>query len=113
MNLFSYIKSGILGLCPNCKTGKIFRTRFKMNHECESCNINFNEENGDNWFFLLFIDRGLFIFPIIVSFYFEMEPRLLILFSLVLMILFIIATPFRLCACLALEFFLRTKFRNN
>lgn len=78
MILFSYIKSGILGLCPNCKTGKIFRTRFKMNHECELCNINFNEENGDNWFFLLIIDRALFIFPIIVAYYFGYGIKIII-----------------------------------
>tara|TARA_B100000073_G_scaffold237751_1_gene198978 strand:- start:3431 stop:3769 length:339 start_codon:yes stop_codon:yes gene_type:complete len=101
------------GFCPNCGKDKLFFKWARMKRSCSKCGISFIEQNGDNWFFLLFIDRGLFIFPIIVSFYFEMEPRLLILFSLVLMILFIIATPFRLCACLALEFFLRTKFRNN
>jgi len=49
-----------------------------MNHECELCNINFNEENGDNWFFLLIIDRALFIFPIIVAYYFGYGIKIII-----------------------------------
>ena len=112
MILFSYIKSGILGLCPNCKTGKIFRTRFKMNHECESCNVNFNEDNGDNWFFLLIIDRALFIFPIIVAYYFGYGPKFIITVSLILLFLFILFTPIRLGISLAFVYYFRTKIKS-
>ena len=49
-----------------------------MKDKCSNCNIWFVEQNGDNWFFLLFIDRGLFIFPIIVGYYFNMRPEGLI-----------------------------------
>ena len=112
MILFSYIKSGIFGLCPNCKTGKIFRTRFKMNHECESCNVNFNEDNGDNWFFLLIIDRALFIFPIIVAYYFGYGPRFIITISLILLFFFILFTPIRLGISLAFVYYFRTKIKS-
>ena len=112
MILFSCIKSGILGLCPNCKTGKIFRTRFKMNHEFELCNINFNEENGDNWFFLLIIDRALFIFPIIVAYYFGYGPKIIITISLILLFFFILFTPIRLGISLAFVYYLRTKINS-
>ena len=112
MILFSYIKSGILGLCPNCKTGKIFRTRFKMNYECESCNVNFNEENGDNWFCLLIIDRALFIFPIIVAYYFGYDPKIIITISVILLFFFIIFTPIRLGISLAFVYYLMTKINS-
>ena len=112
MILFSYFKSGILGLCPNCKTGKIFRTRFKMNHECESCNINFNEDDGDNWFFLLIIDRALFIFPIIVAYYFGYGPKIIITISLILLFFFILFTPIRLGISLAFVYYFRTKIKS-
>lgn len=112
MILFSYIKSGILGICPNCKIGKIFRTRFKMNPECESCEVNFNEDNGDNWFFLLIIDRALFIFPIIVAYYFGYGPKFIITVSLILLFLFILFTPIRLGISLAFVYYFRTKIKS-
>ena len=84
-----------------------------MKDKCSNCSIWFVEQNGDNWFFLLFIDRGLFIFPIIVGYYFNMRPEGLIALCLLLMVTFIIATPFRLSLCLALELFLRQKFQKD
>ena len=107
------LKRTIAGLCLNCGEDNLFLKWARMKKSCSNCGIKFIEQNGDNWFFLLFIDRGLFIFPIIVSYYFGMEPKLLMLFSLLLLIMFIIATPFRLSICLALEFFVKNKFRNN
>ena len=112
MILFSYMNCGILGLCPKCKTGKIFRTRFKMNNECESCNVNFNEDNGDNWFFLLIIDRALFIFPIIVAYYFGYGPKIIITISLILLFFFILFTPIRLGISLAFVYYFRTKIKS-
>jgi len=113
MNLFSYIKSGVLGICPNCKKDKIFKTRFKMKSKCKSCNMSFIEDNGDNWFFLLIIDRAIFIFPIIVAYYFNSEPRFIIVSSLSLLILFIIFTPIRLGLSFAFVYYLRTKIDKN
>ena len=84
-----------------------------MKDKCPNCNTWFAEQNGDNWFFLLFIDRGLFIFPIIVGYYFNMRPEGLIALCLPLMVAFIIATPFRLSFCLVLELFLRKKFQKD
>ena len=63
--------------------------------------------------FLLFIDRGLFIFPIIVAFYFEIDPRMIILLSLFLLAFFILITPFRLGVCLAFDFYLRSRMEKT
>jgi len=42
-----------------------------------------------------------------------MRPEGLIALCLLLMVTFIIATPFRLSLCLALELFLRQKFQKD
>ena len=107
--LGQYISRTIFGKCPNCSIDKIFSSRFKMKSECENCGIKLIEKNGDNWFFLLLIDRGLFIFPIIVAFYFETPPKFIIVISIVLLILFIIITPFRLGLCLGFDYYFRSK----
>ena len=104
-----YLSRGAFGKCPNCSDKKIFLSRFRMKNVCGSCGIKLIDKNGDNWFFLLLIDRGLFIFPIIVAFYFQMSPERIIQLSLLLLALFIYLTPFRLGICLAFDFYFRSK----
>ena len=111
MVLISYLKSGIRGVCPNCNKADIFVTRFKMRDNYSSCNANFIEDNGDNWFFLLIIDRTIFIFPIIVAYYFNLGPKFIIVLSVSLLILFIIFTPIRLGISLAFVYYMRTKIK--
>ena len=48
----------------------------------------------------LFIDRGLFIFPIIVRYYFNMRPEGLIALCLLLMVTYIIVHHFDLVCVL-------------
>ena len=107
--LIKYVARGIFGKCPNCVRKKTFLTRFKMKKSCDNCGVDFIENNGDNWFFLLIIDRALFIFPIVVAFYFEMNPKMIVALSLILLILFIINTPFRLGICLGSDYYFRSK----
>ncbi len=111
MDLFSFLKSGLKGLCPNCNKADIFVTRFKIKDKCSYCNMNLIEDNGDNWFFLLIIDRALFIFPIITAYYFNLSPIIIIVLSISLLVLFIIFTPFRLGICLAFVYYMRTKIK--
>lgn len=111
--LGQYISRAALGKCPNCSNMKIFSSRFKMKESCDNCGIKFIEKNGDYWFFLLFIDRGLFIFPIVVAFYFEIDPKMIIILCILLLFLFIIITPFRLGLCLAFDFYIRSIITNN
>ena len=107
--LIKYITRGMVGKCPNCSRKKLFLSHFKMKKSCDNCGINFIENNGDNWFFLLIIDRALFIFPIVVAFYFEIHPKMIISLSLFLLILFIVITPFRLGICLGFDYYFRSK----
>ena len=107
-----YYKNLIFRNCPRCGQEKIFHNWFKMKEKCDNCNILFIEQNGDNWFFLLIIDRALFIFPIIVAYYFNINPWTIIYLCISLMIVFILLTPYRLCLSLALDFFLKSRFYN-
>jgi len=109
--LFKYLRNSIFGYCPDCGMDTVFYKWSRMKEQCSNCGAWFVEGQGDHWFFLLFIDRGLFIFPIIVGYYFDLEPRLLIGLSLLLMIIFIAATPFRLGLSLGLEYFFRKKIK--
>jgi len=110
---FHYLKNTLSGYCPNCGQDKIFFSWVKMKDKCNRCGIWFIEKNGDNWFFLLFIDRGLFIFPIIVGYFFDLKPENLIFLSIFILLAFIIATPLRLGLSLAFEYFIRTKINKN
>ena len=87
----------------------MFISRFKMRNKCDACSLNFIEDNGDNWFFLLIIDRTLFIFPIIVAYYFNFGPMFIIVLSLILLVLFIIFTPLRLGLSFAFVYFFRAR----
>tara|TARA_B100000427_G_C15395883_1_gene545435 strand:- start:157 stop:492 length:336 start_codon:yes stop_codon:yes gene_type:complete len=99
----TYLKNALSGLCPLCGQDNLFLSWSKMKERCGSCDAIFIEKNGDNWFFLLIVDRALFIFPIIVAYYFNIEPYTLITISILLLILFITLTPFRLTLTLILE----------
>ncbi|MFL2983825.1 MAG: hypothetical protein ACJZ12_05475 [Candidatus Neomarinimicrobiota bacterium] len=111
--LFRYLKNTAFGFCPNCGVGEIFFSWSRMKDNCSNCGVRFIEKQGDQWFFLLFIDRGLFIFPIIVGYYFGLSPKMLIVLSIFLLVIFLIATPFRLGLSLAFDYFMRTKIRKD
>ena len=44
--LFYYILCGLKGICPKCSNSKMFISRFKMRNRCDSCNLQFFEDNG-------------------------------------------------------------------
>jgi len=111
--LSQYLKNTTFGRCPNCGVGKLFLSWSKMNDRCSDCGIWFIERQGDHWFFLLFIDRGLFIFPIIVGYYFGLRPEMLVALAVFLLLVFIVATPFRLGLSLAFEYFMRIKIKRD
>ena len=64
---------------------------------------------GITGFFLLIIDRALFIFPIIVAYYFDSGPMFIVMLSLILLVLFIIFTPMRLGLSFAFVYFFRVR----
>jgi uncharacterized protein (DUF983 family) len=105
-----FIKNIISGNCPNCFKEKIHRSWSKIREKCSICDFKFQENNGDNWFFLLFIDRALFIFPIVVGYYLQLSPYYLMALSVILLFLFLLFTPFRINLSITARYFLEKKF---
>ena len=113
LKLIKYIKNTASGLCPSCGDGILFLSWFKMKENCDSCGTCFIEKNGDNWFFLVFIDRAFFVFPVVVMLYFSLNYLYLIISSFIIIIMFIITTPLRLGISLAFDYYMRTKIAKE
>jgi uncharacterized protein (DUF983 family) len=47
-DLKSAIKRGLLGKCPNCGTGKLFRAFVKPVDQCAVCNENYTPQRADD-----------------------------------------------------------------
>ena len=80
-----------------------------MMDKCDNCDTYFIEKNGDNWFFLLFIDRAFFIFPVVVMLYLQFSAWPMVIGVCLSLFLFIYATKFRLGLSLAFDYYMRTK----
>ncbi|MCP5463782.1 MAG: hypothetical protein H7A33_02025 [Deltaproteobacteria bacterium] len=85
--------------CPFCGDGFLYGEDGEIISTCKHCQSQLNVDAGESWFFLLLLDRALFIFPLIVLVYFEVHRFSLGLF------LFLAATIFFLL-------FKTTKNRN-
>jgi uncharacterized protein (DUF983 family) len=69
-SLTSVIKRGIARRCPRCGQGKIFKRWVTLHDNCSACGLQYLRDQGDLWGYLLFVDRAMFIFPLVVMFYF-------------------------------------------
>jgi|TARA_Y100000031_G_scaffold34201_1_gene38262 uncharacterized protein (DUF983 family) len=97
----------IKGLCPKCGHGSIVQSRIAIKERCDSCRLKFIDQSGDGRAFLLFLDRALFIFPIVVCFYFGINIKAVIGLCIVLLCTFIWLTTQRLGVSLAIEYWIR------
>ena len=113
LKLSKLIFLSIRGRCPCCNEKTLFLNLFRLNDCCENCEINFNTNDSGSWFFLLLIDRAFFIFPMVVMIYFGAPQILFIISSLMIFIIFIIATPIRLGICVAIDYYLEKRFKQN
>ena len=68
--LGTIIKRGIARRCPCCGKGKIFKRWVTLYDNCSECGLQYLRDQGDLWGYLLFVDRAMFIFPLVVMFYF-------------------------------------------
>ncbi|MEQ1907056.1 MAG: DUF983 domain-containing protein [Pirellulaceae bacterium] len=64
------IKRGITRRCPRCGKGKVFKRWVTLHDNCSECGLQYLRDQGDLWGYLLFVDRAMFIFPLVVMFYF-------------------------------------------
>ncbi len=98
----SGIQSFLLGRCPQCRRGSIFKTglistKFKDVHEhCPHCRVKYEQEPGFFWgamYVSYALIVGLLIFLSILMFSIYEDPSLLLL-SLVIIGVSVVFTPF-------------------
>ena len=83
---------------------------------CSDCGIKFVEKPGDDWAFLLLLDRAVFIFPIIAIYYLSIDTITVftaVIIGVFFMISFIIFTPQRLGVSKAIEYWIRIGRKNG
>ncbi len=116
MKLSTCIKRAILGCCPNCGKKTLRKNKFQINDICSDCGIRFVEKPGDDWAFLLLLDRAVFIFPIIAIYYLSIDTITVftaVIIGVFFMISFIIFTPQRLGVSKAIEYWIRIGRKNG
>ena len=57
--------------CPQCGRGNLYQGWIKFHDHCPVCGLKYLPDQGDLWGPLLFLDRVLFIIPLIVIIYFR------------------------------------------
>lgn len=104
---------GLMKTCPRCGGGPLFERWTRVRDRCPACDLQYLEDRGDPWAFLVLIDRGAFIFPIVVALYFGLHRTsfpLFLAFALGLGALFIYTTPNRYGVSIGLVYWARLKF---
>jgi hypothetical protein len=84
-----------------------------MRKHCPECDLLYLENQGDPWFFQLFIDRGMFILPLIAALFFGLHRAHLPLFialCVALLVMFVLTTPHRYGLCVALDYYSRLRW---
>jgi hypothetical protein len=87
-----------------------------MRESCPECGAVYLENRGDPWFFQLFIDRGVFILPLIAALFFGLHRSslpLFIAFCAALVALFFYTTPHRYGICVALDYYSRQRWGSD
>lgn len=113
MSIGTILLRGWRKMCPHCGNGALFRHWTELHESCPVCRIRFLRNYGDAWAFLLLIDRGFFLFPLIAAIYFGLHDRSFTLFfvlALALLLVFIITTPNRYGTCVALDYLMRRRW---
>ena len=88
----------------------------RMNERCPVCDLQFLEDRGDPWMFLLILDRAAFIFPIVVALFFGLHRVSLPLFvvcGVLVGVLFLLTAPHRYGASVALVYWTRWRFGSE
>ena len=98
--------------CPQCGQGNLYKRWMRLHDHCPACGLKYLENQGDIVGPLMFVDRVLFIVPIIVLIYFGVwRPSLagLLLFGITTLVLLIFTTPNRNGVSLAVDYLIRRK----
>jgi uncharacterized protein (DUF983 family) len=98
--------------CPQCGEGPLYRRWMILHESCPVCGLQYLANRGDLLGPLVFLDRVLFLIPLILLCYFRIldtsQPVLLALAG-VLIFLLIFTMPHRNGVSLALDYLIRRK----
>ena len=111
-SLIDYMLTGLRGLCLDCHQGNITKGFFRLKEHCSICGGKVERNNGDSWAFLIFIDRAVFLFPLIVALFFRLNLKVFIVSSIIMTICLTLFTSRRLSLSIAIERWLSGKFEN-
>ena len=98
--------------CPHCGRGALFQNWIKLHDRCPVCGLQYLSNQGDLWGPLVFLDRLLFIIPLIVLLYFRVwNPNwfFFFLFGGIAIIALVVTVPQRLGMSLAMDYLVRRK----
>ena len=91
---------GLKGLCLDCQQGNITDGRFRLKEYCQACGNKIERNSGDSWAFLIFIDRLVFLLPLVMALFF----RQIYIVSAVIMTIFLtLFTSKRLSLSIVIE----------
>jgi uncharacterized protein (DUF983 family) len=98
--------------CPECGQGDLYQRWLQLHEYCPVCGLQYLPNQGDLMGPLMFLDRVLFLIPLIVVFYFGMWHPTLTLFLVscgILTLLLVFTTPHRNGVSLAIDYLIRCK----
>ena len=85
----------------------------KLRDRCPACGLRFLENPGDPWVFLLLVDRGAFLFPLVAALFLGLHRvnlPLFLCFAGVVAAALVLTTPHRYGACVAIDYWTRVKW---
>ena len=109
-NLKTLLWRGCRKRCPQCGQGPVYQGWIKLHDHCSVCRLHYLPDQGDLWGPLVFLDRVLFIIPLIVLIYFRIWRPSWILFFLAggaATFVLIYTMPHRLGMSLAVDYWIR------
>ncbi len=98
--------------CPQCGRGALYQGWLKLHEHCDCCGLHYLPNQGDLWGPLLFLDRVLFIIPLIVVIYFRQFSAhwiWLLLGGGTMIFLLVFTLPYRNGVSLAIDYLIRRK----
>jgi uncharacterized protein (DUF983 family) len=98
--------------CPQCGQGPLYQRWLKLHEHCPVCGLQYLANQGDLFGTLLFLDRVLFLIPLVVLIYFRLwHPNQLVFFVFagVMLFLLVFTMPHRNGAGLAIDYWVRRK----
>ena len=113
--IWTAVLRGARRRCPRCGSGPIFLRWIEVRERCPACGLRYLENQGDLWGYLLFIDRALFLFPIVVVMYLRLlDPHAIWFWIFIVgMMYFLVASmPVRNGIGVALDWLVRTRGKD-